>query len=158
MSGPPEWLPALVRLDDFDGNWDRFLAELYGVFYRDFRSARPLFRGRAVVHDTAISEGKEEGFWHVISEVNRDTGVRNIGLHRCERLAWVRAIVEHADDPAVSVWSNTRGTHKRVLLWLEYMDYLVVLEERPRVFVLITAYCTDSERTRRKLRKERGHT
>jgi len=158
MSNAPEWLPALRLLDELGGDWHRFLLELYNLFYRDFRMSRPRFRGLPVVYDTRISEGKEEGFWHLISEVDKDSGDRNVVLRRCERIAWVRPIIEQADDPRVSVWSNRRGTHRRILLWLEEQDYLVVLEEKKKFFVLVTAYCTDSEHTRRRLRQERRNT
>jgi len=43
----------------------------------------------------------------------------------------------------------------RVLIWLENLDYIVVLAERPREMILVTAYCTDINSQRKKLKKER---
>ena len=155
MSEPPEWLPPVLLLSDCDGDAHRFLSKAYGIFYRDFRISRPKFAGRPVVYDNTMSEGKEEAFWHIISAEDPMRGERIVDPRRCERIAWVRPILEHPDDPRVSLWRNRRGTHVRVLLWLETLDYLVVLDEWPNRYALITAYCTDYESTRRKLRKDR---
>jgi len=69
-------------------------------------------------------------------------------------------MIENSTGKAVSVWSNKRIRKKgarqtRILIWLEDLDYLVVLSEMRTVTVLVTAYCTDSKSQRRKLRKER---
>jgi hypothetical protein len=69
-------------------------------------------------------------------------------------------MIEHAPDKSLSVWKDERKKpgkprQTRVLIWLESLDYLVVLAERPRAMILVTAYCTDIESHRDKLRKER---
>ena len=38
---------------------------------------------------------------------------------------------------------------------VELMDYLVVLKESRNTVILLTAYCTDRDHTRNKLRSER---
>ena len=48
-----------------------------------------------------------------------------------------------------------RPRQTRVLIWLENLDYIVVLAERPREMILVTAYCTDIKSQRKKLEKER---
>jgi hypothetical protein len=64
-------------------------------------------------------------------------------------------MIDHAQDPNLSVWEDIKRTETRILIWFEAMDYLVVLARKPRAVILITAYCTDRNHTRIKLRKER---
>ncbi|MCG3198795.1 MAG: hypothetical protein GHCLOJNM_03302 [bacterium] len=77
-----------------------------------------------------------------------------------ERISWIRAILDHATDPAVECWTNLRGTSTHHLVWFKE-EYLIVLKEvlrkrdNFRYFVLKTAYCTTSERTVATLRRER---
>ena len=70
-------------------------------------------------------------------------------------------MIENCTDKTISVWRNERirkrgAKQTRILIWLEGLDYLVVLAEMRRLTVLVTAYCTDSNHQRRKLRKERN--
>jgi hypothetical protein len=70
-------------------------------------------------------------------------------------------MIEHSTDTSLSVWKNERkkpgrSRQTRVLIWLENLDYIVVLAERPREMILVTAYCTDIKSQRKKLEKERS--
>jgi hypothetical protein len=155
MSDLPDWLPPALDYADYNGAWDNFLLDVYAAFKRDFINSRPQLEGFPVVFDGRISDGMEEGFWHVTSQTDREIGERVQDFRRCERIVWLRPIIEHPDEETISFWKNRRGKEIRLLLWLEAFDYLVVLSERPRVRVLVTAYCTDREHIRRKLRQER---
>jgi hypothetical protein len=156
VSKKPDWLPPHLDYPSYCGDWQSFLADVYRSFQVDFKDSRPSHHGRPVVFDTRIDGGKEEGFWHIVSERDATTGERVPQIRRCERVSWVRPIIEHSDDESVSLWKLKVGRHMRVLLWLEKCEYLVVLEEKLRVTVLVTAYCIDREHTRRKLRKQRA--
>lgn len=156
----PSWLPEALQYGDFNGEWEKFLAAVYQIFERDFKHSRPGYLGKSVVHDSKIENGKEAAFWHLISRDDPRTGNREMDIRRCERVLWPRPIIEHLADNAVSVWKverkkADRKSQTRVLIWLENLDYLVVLAERPKAMVLITAYCTDIESQREKLRRER---
>ena len=155
MESGPKWLPAPLCYADYDGDWNRFLAVVYSVFYRDFRQSKPLYEGHPLVYDGTFEAGKERIFWHLTSSCDRQSHERLPDLRRCECIPWPRPTVENSNDSYVSVWRNKRGRETRVMLWLEAFDYLVVLAEKRNVFLLITGYCTDREHTREKLRKER---
>lgn len=155
MTGRPDWLPEALRYSDFGGDWDRFLKVVYGVFQRDFKQSRPCFQGRPVAFDSRIEAGKEAAFWHIVCRDDRRTRKREVDIRRCERIPWPRPLIEHPADSAVAVWRNERKGQTRILIWLEGLDYLVVLADRRNAVVLVTAYCTDIESQRRKLRKER---
>lgn len=154
MSNPPDWLPEALRYADFGGDYEKFFATVYRIFERDFKQSRPNYGGRPVTYDSGIQDGKELAFWHITSRKDNATGERVPNFRRCERVAWPKAIVDHSDDNVLKVWRNTRGGKTRILLWLEELDYLVVLEERPGVVTLVTAYCTDEDNRRRQLKKE----
>ena len=154
------WLPDALRYSDFDGDWGQFLAAVYQVFELDFKQSRPSYEGRTVVHDTRIEDGKEAGFWHMICRYEARTHAREMDLRRCERIPWPRPMIGHSTDKSLSVWRSerkkpSRSRQTRVLIWLENLDYVVVLAERPRAMILVTAYCTDIESHKEKLRKER---
>jgi len=160
MSGQPDWLPPLIRLEDYAGDWKRYINEVFAVFHRDFIQSQPRFLGRWVrCRRDPIYDGKEAGFWHCLSE-GKDESIRTADLRRCERIGWARAVIEHANDVAVDHWTNRRGTDVRHLLWLRE-EYLVVMAERERkrdgfrYLQLITAYCTESEHRKARLRQER---
>jgi len=152
MCEPPDWLPQLIRFSDYGGKWADYVEAIYAVFRRDFIESQPQFRGRWVRCRRDIIESKEAGFWHCISE-GADERNRTPDLRRCERIAWPRAIIDHADDPAVQTWSMRKRRDNRTYLWYN-QEYLVVLGERRRTCQLITAFQTDREHTIQRLRKE----
>jgi hypothetical protein len=104
-----------------------------------------------------MEDGKEAGFWHCI--LGGKEGA-NVEIPRMERIRWVRAVIEHADDPQVDVWMARRGSDQHWCLWFRE-EYLVVLAERTRkrdgfrYWQLVTAYDTPEEHRKRKLRRER---
>ena len=150
----PAWLPALVLFSDYEGNWERYVNALYGYFKRDFVESKPTFRGKKLgLKKHSVEQGKEATFWHFISEgSNEDDRVPD--LRRCERIRWPRPIIEKADEPVVKVWGNKRGSDKRILLWLEKQEYLVILAERKGYLLPWTAYIVTENHRKKKLQKE----
>jgi len=160
VSDTPEWLPEALRYSDFKGEWDRFLSAVYQVFEHDFKSSRPGYQGLEVTYDSRIEDGKEAVFWHMTCRYEPGTRDREMDLRRCERIPWPRPMIEHSTDTSISLWKNERRKpgrprQTRVLIWLENLDYIVVLAERPREMILVTAYCTDIKSQKEKLKKER---
>lgn len=152
MSNPPDWLPEALRYEDFEGEWDRFLATVYEIFVRDFKQSRPDYEGHLLTYDARIENGKEAAFWHLITSTDATTQERVPDLRRCERLSWLRPSIEHADDMALKVWRERRRRGFRIHLWLEEYDYVAVLAERKRVTVLVSAFYVDNSHTREGLR------
>lgn len=76
-------------------------------------------------------------------------------LRRCERIRWVRWVIENAASHVeIDMWQNTRGTETNTLLWFRE-EYLVVLGQRQGYWLLRTAYCTEKSGRIAQLRKER---
>ena len=150
----PAWLPPLITMNDFGGDWERFVAAVYAQFKADFIDRMPAFRGTPLrLKRYPMMAGKEATFWHMTSE-GKIEDERPPDFRRCERIAWVAAIIEHSDDPAVKVWENERKGERRVLLWLDAHDFLVVLAVRSGYLLPWTAYPVPHDHTRRKLTKE----
>ena len=160
---PDAWLPELTTLSDSDGKWEVYVEVVYNLFKRDFVDSQPQFEGKWVrCRKDPIYDGKFAGFWHCVSDGDVEED-RIPDIRRCERISWVRPIIENAtarDD--IDIWKNKRGSETNVLIW--YDEYLlVVLGERTRkhdgfqYLQLITAYTTEKEHRKRKLRKERDN-
>jgi hypothetical protein len=149
-----DWLPSLVRREDYDGNWDKYINAVFAVFYRDFIETQPKFRGKWVrCRRDPMCDGKEAGFWHCVSE-GPDEERRTPDLRWCERIAWARPVIEHAGVEGVDIWVQRKGRDRRVHIWYREC-YLVVLGDHGRYCQLVTAFCTDREHTKQKKRRER---
>ncbi len=142
------------------GSSDQIIARLYQVFSRDFKDAGCMLRGLPVRWDGRCPYGQlyEEGFWHLISCVNKKTRQRELDTRRAERLSWCKPLITHADELAVTTWDYLEGNRRiRTYLWLQEHDYVVILEKRNtrrgEVAFLVTAYYVEGESTRRRLRK-----
>ncbi|MCK9463992.1 MAG: hypothetical protein M0R80_30615 [Proteobacteria bacterium] len=143
----PDWLPDLIP---FSGDWSSYVEKIHAAFFGDFFSHRVQFRGRPVnVRRDPRDQGKEAGFWHAVSE-GKDELERTPDLRRCERVRWIRAIIEHPVIQNVCVWEEMRGSDRRIQLALTDFSYLVVLADRRSYVQFITAFCVEHERQRQK--------
>jgi len=149
-----EWLPPLVLFEDYGGGWDRYLDVLYKFFKEAFIDSSPTLEGmKVVLKRHPVEKGKEATFWHLISEGKSEKD-RLPDLRRCERIRWPRPIIEHYDQPAIKFWVNERKGEKRICLWFEEEEYLVVLAKRHGYVILWTAYLVTKTHTKMKLKKE----
>lgn len=160
MSGAQPPLPPLIRFDDHEGNWDKYINAVFALFHRDFIATQPKFRDKWVrIRRDPTYKGKEAGFWHCTSEGPSEHD-RTPDIRRCERIAWIRFAIEHFDAPGIDCWTNHRHGEERHLIWIEE-QFLVVLAKRKRerdgfeYFQLVTAYSTPEESRKQKLRRER---
>ena len=150
----PDWLPRLVVLADYGGNWEKYVEALYAFFKADFVDSYPTFRGKKVAHRRLpVNEGKDAGFWHLISK-GRVEADRTPDFDRCERIRWPRPTIEHSPEPEIKIWENERHNRTHVCIWLEEADYLIVLRKGELHYVLLTAYTVTYANRKRTLRSE----
>lgn len=150
----PQWLPPLLTLSDCGGIWQAYIDAVYAVFDRDFIRTECLLRGKRVgVRRQPSFENKWFTFWHCISEGEVEEQ-RTPDLRRCERIPWIRPIIEHDCESCVDVWTARKNRDERLYLWFSE-QYLIVLGIRNGYYLLITAYPTNLPHTVRKLRNER---
>lgn len=148
------WLPALLSIEEHGGDWTTYLEAVYAVFKNDFIDNSPTFRSRRIgVLKYPISQGKESCFWHLISE-GKDEVNRTPDMGRCQRIRWPRAVIENESKPQIKAWYNERKGERRILLFLEPDDYLVVLVERKTYLLLWTAYTIDFPNRKTRLLRE----
>jgi hypothetical protein len=154
MNSSPDWLPPLIRLNDYHGDWERYVNALYDHFKHEFIDSHPFLDGvRISFMRRPMDQGKVATFWHLISQ-GKVEEERLPDLRRCERIRWPRAIIEHADEAYVKVWENQRPKGKRICLWLEGKEYLVVLGKGDGYRLLLTAYPVTQQHSKRKLQRE----
>lgn len=157
MANNPEWLPGLVQIAEYGGNWERYLESIYQIFRKDFIESQPVFRGsRVLAINPKRAQGKEATFWHIISE-GKDEEERNPDFERCKRIRWPRSIIEKGyTEPILKIWESSRGRESRVLIRLTFADndYLVVLIHHAGKVFLLTAYLVTWASQKRKLQKE----
>ncbi len=147
--------PDLIPFKAFDGDWAAYETELHRIFIAEIARGGLIFRGERVnCRRLPEAAGRWASFWHLVQE-GRVEDDRTPDLRRCERIRWVRWVIENAAKHAeIDMWQNTRGTEVNTLLWYRE-EYLVVLGQRQGYLLLRTAYCTDRSRRIAQLRKER---
>lgn len=154
----PEWLPDIIPFSDFDSDLDKYLDHLYKIFEKDFVNSKPTYQNKPVYYDSRIFNNYPMCFWHIITEDKTNDysriEVENLSLLRCERMPWIRPVIENCAKDEVSVWQNKRGKKKNTIFFLEEHDYVVVLNEKNR-FYLVTAYHVHYTNRKRQLIQER---
>lgn len=145
----PAWLPDLVRLEDYDGDWSRYQDAVYEYFWRDFVESRPRLPNRRIgINKKPLHDGKELSFWHIITN---DTGTRREedrlpNLRRCERIRWPRPIIEALGKEGILYWEAIRNSKPWIVLSLPDFSYLVVFADRGDYALLWSAYPVEFER------------
>ena len=149
----PVWLPDLILMESFGGNWERFFAAVYHIFEQDFVLSKPDFRGKRLgLKRHPEYDGKSATVWHMISmgEVEAE---REPDLRRCERIRWPKPVIENSTDPALKVWAEPNGKNQRIHIWFEDEGYQVVLDDRRDYILPWTAFFIEREHQRKKYNK-----
>lgn len=138
MNQPPELLP-------FSGDWTTYENLIYEAFLNSFVRVGVEFQGWKVsAQFRPETRGKGFSFWHTISEApdpkNRNEDDRIPNLRRCERIKWIRWVIENAEADGFLWWENARGRDTHVVIWAKAHDFAVVLAKRQNYYVLKTAY------------------
>lgn len=160
------WLPDLIELNSFGGDWNAFLDAAYEYFAADFIRDEPKLLDRDVKSKRHVAyNGQDHSFWHCIEESGegeKDEENRIPKIPLAERIRWPRPIIEHAiNTPGVLAWTEVyrgHGTKKRVHLFVEDEDYCVVLDPRgkdddgkPKYYFLWTTFLCESDRQHEKM-------
>lgn len=149
-SSTPSWLPPLACLEDFDGDATDYIEHLFEIFSRDFIADKPQYNGSSVFFDKADENGKPRAFNHITTDSDRTT----LDLRRCERIGWIKPIIENASNPAVLFWEREHFTSSRksnrLYFFLECDNFLVILEEKKNGHFMITAIYVDNPHQKRK--------
>jgi hypothetical protein len=94
MDTQPDFLPPML---DLYGPYTQIIERLYEVFHRDFIKDRATHLNRAVTFNGVINEssqGKPEGFWHVVTRADTTQSNRLLDYRRAERLPWAKPLMK----------------------------------------------------------------
>lgn len=153
MTELPDWLPPMVSVDPWT---QKTFDILYFIFKRDFKDNQPVYKGHKVWFFPEMEDEKEVIFWHLTHLKDRKTKERLPDSRRCERLPWIRKIIENSKRPEVLVWDYKEGDGStRTYLWLKDFDFLVLMKKYPDGRQrLITSYYVYYPHKRRRLEKK----
>ena len=154
-------LPNMILLEDYNGNYDKYIKAVFDVFKRDFIDKKTRFRGEVLrLKWEPEFQNKACTFYHMTHE-GSDEQNRTPDLRRCERMPWAKPTIENCDSWGLKIWPQVRqgkgGTRNRLCLWLEFEaepDYIVVLEVRETYKLLWTAFVPQYPHEKRKKQKE----
>jgi hypothetical protein len=137
------WLPEPLRFRDYGQDQEKLIDVAYAIFQHDFIESQPECFGRYVrpVREP-MADGKEYSFKHITTE--KISGTRIFRADRCERVGWIRPIIEALSDGKVICWKKfhyEKGKKEwRLLIALDDFSYIVVLAERKGYYLVRTAY------------------
>lgn len=143
MNNQPDFLPPMVGLN---GSYEEVIERLYEVFRRDFIESRARHLGCNVAYNGVIdetSQGKVEGFWHVITRDDSAKKDRLIDYRRAERLPWCRPLMENPYHDEIKFFFHDEGDSRkgvRHYIWLERFNYVVILQRKKSHYVWVTAF------------------
>lgn len=150
-----KWLPKLIELDDYNGDWEKYNNSLYQLFKTDLLEKRITFKNKPIMFRINPKEnGFEHAFIHLTCKnITKDyTNVNNrtIDFRRSERLLWIRQIIEHypclencINCNKIWYYEEVYKSNIRINLVLIDQRYKVILEERKNYILLITGYYLD---------------
>jgi hypothetical protein len=141
----PEWLPAKAPVNPWTQNTYEIL---YEIFCRDIRDIDLHYNGNHVWIFKELEDGKEKIFWHLTTRKTKPDRVprrkkrfytadqkdtmeieRLPDLRRCERLPWVKPLIEHPSDPEVLAWDYEEGDRTiRTYVWVKEYDFVVIMK------------------------------
>jgi len=153
MSGICPRMPDLIKIDEFDNDWNKYLDYLYSLYLNDFFYNTVYFNGLQVKTFTQLQYNcKQETFNHITTQGSND---RLYNLLRCERYNWIKTIIEgkicYVCDE-IAIWEERRKKKQYTLIWCRSTNFLIVLKKRKECYYLTTAYCVTYPNKERDLR------
>ena len=142
MCDNPYFLKPILSLDM---EISEIIPFLYSIFENDFKKNTVCYKNIKVIHNPKIEldgQGKEEGFWHVISKDN-NVNNRLIDYPRAKRLHWAKPLMEEGINPEIKIWEYQEGNKDKNIItyiWLENYDYIVILQKNKEYFYWISAF------------------
>ncbi len=150
----PLQMPPLVSFANCDGDEDKIIQTAYEVFYQELLVALPKWRGQYVriLLQPTWRNKYEEGFKHCITA--GDSNARELDMLRCERIRWIRAIIEADGHPSIDYFEVFTKGELRKHLWYNE-EFLVVLAKRGAYHQFVTTFVTNWPRSKEEKRKQR---
>jgi hypothetical protein len=147
-------LPPLILFEEYENDWSKYIEAVYQIFCEDLKYSKLRYNNeRVFLKRHPFYHGKEKSFWHLTSE-GLIEDQRLPSLRRCERVRWIRFVIENSNKSFVKIWKNTRFNKLNVCFAIESFEYIVILGERSGYYVFLSAYPVERERKRERFREE----
>lgn len=146
MCNQPNFPPLMINLD---GTYEEIIEKLYALFRKDFIENRANHLGRNVTFNGIINEysqGKVEGFWHVITRDDSTSQNRLIDYQRAQRLPWAKPLIENPYHEEIKFFFYEEGDTRKGIrhyIWLDSFNYVVVLQRKKTYYIWVTAFYVD---------------
>lgn len=149
-------LPDLVECTDF-AKYNEYRSQLYEIFLDTFVNHSVIWDGKVVAVNTAPEEdGLMKGFTHITGRKYSKSKKRYPDFRRSERILWIKPMIEASIDicpscvdnllcDGVKIWTRPFKNQLRTVFLLEEQSYVVIIEERPHHYQLITAFYIDDD-------------
>jgi hypothetical protein len=121
---------------------------LYKIFCRDIRDHIPQYMGHNVWIYRDMEDGKEILFWHLTTRTSKQKMIprrklkfypdnqvcsepeRLPDLRRCERLPWVKPLIERSSEPEVLSWDYEEcDLTIKTYIWVKDYDFVVIMKK-----------------------------
>ena len=167
----PDWLPDIVCVNPWTkGTYDL----LYEIFCHDIRDHALRYIGNEVWIFLDMEDGREKIFWHLTTRSIKKIKIprrkkkfypadqtyiekdRFPDLRRCERLPWVKALIEKAGKPEVLSWNYEEGDLTiKTYVWIKDYDFTVIMKKYPNnKRRLVTSFYIDQVYKRKDFEKK----
>lgn len=140
-----DWLPDIVKVNPWtQDTYDT----LYDIFCMDIRDYDLRYIGNSVWIFRGMEDGREQIFWHLTTRSVKKIKIprrkrkfypveqkyidedRYPDLRRCERLSWVKALVEKADEREILSWDYEEGDSTiKTYIWLKDYNFTVIMKK-----------------------------
>jgi hypothetical protein len=151
-------LEEIIELNDYGGNFTNYEDAIHQIYLDIFRNPSIYFKGKMILPITFPRQHKNRHwtFSHMTSTGNGKKGNnkkeiednRELDLRRCERITWVKQILQNLNKDCLKIWRERRNSKNRIVIWHEKMDFALVLQEESKVYRLVTTFNTAAPKYR----------
>lgn len=150
-------LPSKIYLQDYSGDYKRFIDAVYEAFENDFVKYHPCFgKYRLGLKYHPEFQDRAYTFYHMTHKGNIESE-RIPDLRRCECMPWGKPTVEKVVEYSLKFWEQERKGKHRICIWLateDDIDYFFVLDVRKTFVLPWTAFVAEYPHEVRKKEKE----
>ena len=151
-------LPQKILLEDYGGDYHRYIDAVYTIFKNDFIKHKTLWGTHKLnLKFNPIFQDRAYTFYHMTHEGEVEDE-RTPDLRRCECLPWAKPTLQNTQLWQLKFWRQERKNSKnRICIWLDNeddIDYYVILEVRESYVLLWTAFVSEYSNSTKKKEKE----
>ena len=164
MSVSAQKLPPKIYLNDYGGDYHRYIDAVYQIFKHDFIDHKPKVGDLVFkLKFNPLYQDRAYTFYHMTHK-GMDEANRTPDLRRCERMPWCKPGIENTEKFSLKFWEEERKGKTRICIWLEVEDdtvdkqwennYFIVLDVRNGYILPWTAFCGEFHHEIEKKQKE----